>query len=134
MYLVFIFIGLLGIFYAIYVISSLSDFQKKGIEVNGTILSYDSDYEGYRTPIIEFTTLNGIEIENKPKYYSSSDLGKVIKLDKNINSTITILYDPKFPERFIIKDEVTFSHIGIIFLTILSLVSLAIGIFKFIYM
>ena len=131
MFVFFLIIGLLGFLYGIYYLSSLNELQKNGIEIDGIIISYESTGEGYQTPVIYFKTLNGEEIQKKPYFHSSSDLNKFIVYDNNINKKVTVIYNPKKPKIFAIKNDVM-NYLGIFFLIIVSFVFLVVGVFNFI--
>lgn len=96
-------LGTFSLFYAIYSISSLIQINKNGIENLGKIVSYESDDEGYKTPVIEFQISEGENFIGKPFLHTSSDLDKFQSYQKNINKTIKIIYDPSDPEKFILK-------------------------------
>ncbi|MEP7169252.1 MAG: DUF3592 domain-containing protein [Bacteroidota bacterium] len=101
----FLMLGTLLLFLAISSLSFLSQINKNGIESFGKIVSYESDNEGYKTPVIEFLSTEGKKITGKPLLHTSSDLDKFQSYQKNINKTIKIRYDPESPEKFIIKDN-----------------------------
>ncbi|WP_438967249.1 hypothetical protein [Flavobacterium sp.] len=114
-------------------ISSLSFFDyinKNGIKTNGKILSYESDEDGHKTPIIEFKTFDGKFVSKKPHYYASTDLSFFKTYQNNINQIVEIIYSPKKPEMFVIKSEKNFNYGSIIFMLIISLIFLGIAIGK----
>ena len=114
-------------------LSSLSFFdhiKKKGIKTTGRILSYESDEDGHKTPIIEFKTLEGKFITKKPYYYASTDLSIFKNYKNNINKNVEIIYSPKKPEKFVIKSEKSFNYGSLIFMIIISLIFLGIAIGK----
>ena len=132
MFVFFIIIGLLGFIYGLYSINALNSLHKNGIEVDGIILSYESDWEGNQIPIILFKTLDDEEIHKKPNYYSSSDLGKFIVYDNNIQKKVAIIYHPKNPRIFAVKDE-EMNYLGIIFLLVVGFILIIIGIINYLY-
>lgn len=79
--------------------------DKNGIECLGTIVSYESDEEGYKTPVIEFQTTEGKNLIGKPHLHTSTDLDKFQSYKKNIGKIIKIIYDSENPEKFILKDN-----------------------------
>jgi hypothetical protein len=99
----FLMLGTLIVFYGIYSISFLIQINKNGIENLGRIVSYQSDDEGYKTPIIEFQISEGKNFIGKPFLHTSSDLDKFQSYQKNINKTIKIIYNPTDPEKFVLK-------------------------------
>lgn len=64
----FFIVGSLVFSYGIESLLFLNYITKSGIESIGKIKSYESDDEGYKTPIIEFTTLEEQRISAKPYY------------------------------------------------------------------
>lgn len=125
----FIIIGLLMLLYGIQYFLFFKNIQKNGIETKGRILSYQSDNEGYKTPIIEFKTLENLEVKKEPYYYWSTDLSKFKSYKNNINESVSILYDPKSPEKFIILKESKSNYVSVIFLGIFALIFITIGVF-----
>ena len=101
----FIIGGILIFNYGCSILIFLSYIKKHGIETIGKILSYESDEEGYKTPIIEFKTLEGISLTKKPYYYASTDLSRFRTYKNNVNQNVTIIYSLKNPEKFVIKTE-----------------------------
>lgn len=101
-------LGVVALFYAISSILSLNKMNKYGIENSGKIISYESDDEGYKTPIIEYQIDEGINFTGKPFLHTSSDLDKFQSYHRNINKSIKIIYDPDSPEKFILKDNYNF--------------------------
>lgn len=125
----FIIVGLCGFIYSLFTISSINDLEKNGIQVSAKIISYESDHEGYKTPIISFKTQEGDEIQKEPNYYSSSDLNKIKNHKKDINKTVQIKYNPKNPEIFMLKDDIMTFIIHILLLVVCS-VFIIIGVFN----
>ena len=125
----FIILGLFVLLYGIQYFLFFKNIQKNGIETNGKILSYQSDNEGYKTPIVEFKTLENIEVKKEPHYYWSTDLSKFRTYKNRINESVSVLYDPKFPEKFIIAKDNQSNYISLLFLGIFALIFIAIGVF-----
>ena len=107
-------LGSLFFYIGIVTINFLRRISKSGIQSTGTILSYESDDEGYKTPIVEFTTLTGEKIAEKPSVYASSDLSKIRTYNNLINQNIIILYDPENPKQFVISSEKEFNYFFLI--------------------
>jgi hypothetical protein len=107
----------------------LKRISKIGIDWTGTIIEYQSDGDGYKTPLIEFTTIKGDVIREKPIVYASTDLSKVRTYSKSINQPVQILYDPDDPKKFVLKNEKDFNYTEfIIFILVgLSFVGLSIS-------
>lgn len=116
----FLMMGTLALYYAIYSFSFLIRINKNGIEKHAKIVSYESDKEGYKTPIIEFEISEGINFTGKPFLHTSSDLDKFQSYQRNLNKTIKIIYNPNDPEKFILKDN--FNYFGLIILIVVGLV------------
>ena len=89
---------ILGLVFLIFSIESYK-FNKyiylKGVKCSAKILTYESDYEGHKTPIIEFKIASGEIISEKPYFYASTDLSKIRTYKNKINQNVNILYDPK---------------------------------------
>ena len=66
--------------------------------------------------------INGKKILRKPYYYLSTDLSKLKTYRNKIDKLITIVYNPKDPEKFIIKSEKGFNYFSLIFSVIIGLV------------
>lgn len=124
----FIIIGLVILLYGIQYFLFFKNIQKNGVETKGRILSYQSDYEGYKTPIIEFKTLESLEVKKEPYYYWSTDLSIFRSYKNHINEFVSILYDPKFPEKFIILRERKSNYVSVVFLGIFALIFITIGV------
>jgi hypothetical protein len=116
----FLMLGTLLLFFAIQSLLFLIKINKNGIENHGKIVSYESDEEGYKTPIIEFQISQGKTFTGKPYFHTSSDLDKFKSYNKNINKTIKIIYNPDHPEKFILKDNS--SNFAVILLIIAGLI------------
>lgn len=94
--------------------------NKYGIENLGKIVSYESDDEGYKTPIIEYQIDEVRSFTGKPFLHTSSDLDKFQSYHRNINKTIKIIYDPDDPKKFILKEN--FNFFGLILMIIVGLI------------
>lgn len=109
---------LLGLLFLIYSIAGyifLDNIHKNGIESIGKIVSYKSDEEGHKTPIIEYQTADGKNFRGEPFIHGSSDFDKFGPYLQTINTKIAILYSVKSPENFVIKERKSNSAILIIF-------------------
>lgn len=123
-----IIVGSLLLYYGIDTLLFLNYISENGIESLGKILFYESDVENYKTPVIEFKTLEEELIKGKPYYYASTDLSKFISYKNATNKNITILYCSETPENFVLKTEKDFNYgtiilmmiIGLLFITIAS--------------
>ena len=115
-------------FYGIHYYKFLININQNGIESVGKILQYKRDDEGYKTPIVKFETKEGLEIETEPYYYASTDLSKFRTYNKNINKTVTVIYEPNKPKRFIIKSESNFNYISLLFMSLGGIIFLIVAI------
>ena len=89
----------------------LRKISKTGIDWTGNIIEYQSESDGHKTPLIEFTTMTGNIIREKPFVYASTDLSKIRTYSNFINQTVPILYDPDDPKKFVLKNEKGFNYI-----------------------
>ena len=101
--------------------------QKNGIKSIGKILSYESDEDGHKTPTIEFKTKKGNQIKKKPYYYASTDLSKIKTYKNKINESVSVLYDKKNPEKFVIETERDFNYFSLILIILVGVVFLTVG-------
>ena len=102
--------------------------NKNGIHSVGKIVFYESDSDGYKTPMVEFTSQNGMQVREKPYFYASTDLSKIRTYKKDIDKPIDILYDPKSPEKFVLGKERNFNSFGLIFMALVGLIFFTVGI------
>jgi hypothetical protein len=87
-----------GIFSALF----FKRLKHKGIRCSGKIASYQTDEQGNKVPIVEFTTTNGETIKKKPSGFVSTNSSRFQQLiDKNVE----VLYNPDNPTKFIIENE-----------------------------
>lgn len=119
LFLIFMFVKpalcflLLGTFFSYFgfeAIRFLKTIPKKGIEWTGNIVEFQSDSDGHKTPLIEFTTMSGDLVREPPFVYASSELSKIRTYDNLINQSVPILYDPDDPKKFVLKTEAGFSY------------------------
>ena len=89
----------------------LKKIKKTGIDWTGNIVEYQSDSDGHKTPLIEFTTMTGDIIREKPFVYASTDLSKIRTYKNFIDQPVPILYDPDNPKKFVLKNEEGFNYI-----------------------
>jgi len=122
-----IIVGSLLLYYGIDSLLFLNYINKNGIESLGKILFYESDEENYKTPVIEFKTLEEELIKGKPYYYASTDLSKVRSHKNDINKKITILYCSESPENFVLKTEKDFNYGTLILMMIIGLLFISIA-------
>lgn len=121
-------LGTLVFYYGINSLIFLNYIKKNGIESLGEILLYESDEDGYKTPIIEFKTLKGELIKQKPYYYASTDFSIFRTYKNDINKKITVLYSEENPKKFVIKTEKDFNIGSVILMIIIGLFFLGLSI------
>ena len=124
----FLILGSLATFIGIQSWVFIVDIKKNGIESIGKILFYESDEDGYKTPRIEFKTKNGNHIKKKPYYYASTDLSEFRTYKNKINDSVSILYDKKNPEKFVLGNERNFNYFSLILIILVGIVFLTVGI------
>ncbi|MES2544749.1 MAG: DUF3592 domain-containing protein [Bacteroidota bacterium] len=114
-------IGTLVLYISITALLFLNKIKKIGVNRIGNIIDYKSDGEGYKTPIIEFTTITGEEIREEPFVYVQTDLSKIRFYKNSIKQSVAILYDPEEPKKFVLKNENWFSNIAFIICLLVGL-------------
>ena len=119
--LCFLILGTLFSYVGFETLKFLSSIKKRGIEWTGNIIEYQSDSDGQKTPLIEFTTMTGDIIKEKPYVYSSTDLSKIRTYNNLINQSVPILYDPDDPKKFVLKNEEGFNYIVLVFIILAGL-------------
>ena len=117
--LCFLILGSLVSYVGFEAIGFLRKIAKKGIDWTGNIIEYQSDSDGYKTPLIEFTTMAGDLVREKPFVYGSTDLSKLKTYKNSINQSVPILYDPDNPKRFVLTKDREFNYV-IFFIFILG--------------
>lgn len=100
--------------------------KKNGIRHSGKIVSYEND-RGYKTPVIAFETKEQ-HIEQTPQLHVSSDLDKFRSFKKNIGKTVSLLYDPKNPEKFILANKGESIYFGLILVFLVGVVFIIVGV------
>lgn len=109
--LCFLLLGMLISYIGFAAILFLKKITKTGVDWMGKIIEYQSDSDGHKTPLIEFTTLTGDTIREKPFVYASTDLSKIRTYKNLIDQSVPILYDPDDPKKFVLKNEEGFNYI-----------------------
>jgi hypothetical protein len=92
------------------VASFLKKIERSGVDCTGNIVEYDSNSDGLIMPLIEFTTMTGEFVKEKPFVYASTELIKMRTNNKFIDQPVSILYDPDDPKKFILKNEEGFNY------------------------
>lgn len=70
----------------------------------------------------------GQNIKQIPQLHFSSDIDKFTSYKKNIGKTVSILYDPKNPEKFIIASKNDSSYFGLFFTILVGIIFIIVGI------
>jgi hypothetical protein len=104
-------VGSLVFYMGIMAVGFLKKIQNKGVEGVGRILSYQVGNRGYKTPIIEFTPVNGETVTAKPFLYASTDLSKIRSYSNTTDTEIVVRYDPDDPNKFVLDGERSFNYI-----------------------
>jgi len=99
--------------------------KKNGVLHNGEIVSYEND-RGYKTPVIAFETSEQ-HIKQRPRLYVSSDLDKFRSYKKNIGKTVSLLYDPRNPEKFILVNKGESIYFGLILVFLVGVAFIIVG-------
>ena len=110
----FLILGTLITYIVFDAIIFLKKVAKEGIAWTGNIIEYQSISDGHKTPIIEFTTMTGDLIREKPFVYTSTDLSKIRTYKNLIDHTVPILYDPDDPKKFVLKNKLGFNYVVLI--------------------
>jgi hypothetical protein len=124
----FLMLGSLIFYIGIKSILFLKRIQEKGITCTGKILSFQADRKGYKTPVVEFTPVEGGSIAEKPFIYASTDLNKIRSYKKMIDKEVLILYDPGDPKKFILADEKHFNYFVFVLLILAGLAFITLSI------
>lgn len=103
-------LGILISYIGFAAITFLKKISRIGIDWTGIIVQYQSDSDGHKTPLIEFTTMTGDIIREKPFVYASTDLSKIRTYRNSIDQPVPILYDPDDPKKFVLKNEKGFNY------------------------
>ena len=112
--LCFLIVGILGSCYVAFSSLHFKKIQNKGIECTGKIVSFQITNGGYKTPVIEFTTLEGQNVIATPYVYMST---KVTAIDNEI----LVAYDPDNPKKFILRKETASNYFAIILCSLICL-------------
>lgn len=114
--LCFLIVGILGFCYVAFSSLHFKKIQNKGIECTGKIVSFQFTNGGYKTPVVEFTTLQGQNVIATPYVYMSTKV-----TDKMIDNEVLVAYDPDNPKKFILKKETASNYFAIILCSLICL-------------
>jgi hypothetical protein len=112
--LCFLSAGILGFCYVAFSSLHFKKIQNKGIECTGKIVSYQVTSSGYKTPVIEFNTLDGQTVIATPYVYMSAKVTAIRFHDKIIDNEVLVAYDPNNPKKFILKNATASNYLAII--------------------
>lgn len=109
----------------------LNKIHDRGIESVGRILSYVRN-KSYKTPVVEFTPVDGDIVTAEPFIYVSTDLSKIRSYNTMMDMEVLVLYDPKDPKKFVLAGEKNSNYIFffIIILVGLGFIVLSVCIFS----
>jgi hypothetical protein len=127
----FFIIGALLFYVSFDALVFLKEIQQKGIETSGRVLSFQTDRNGHKTPIVEFTPIGRRVITGKPFIYSSTDLSKLRSYKKNIDKDVLILYHPDDPKKFVLSNEKGFNYFVFSVLTLAGLAFIILSVCSF---
>lgn len=100
--LLFSWLGLTGIWV-------MNTIQKKGVESTGRIFSFETDSDGDKTPLVEFTAREtGQVIREKPFVYTTSDLSSYARM---AGTDVPIRYNPDDPTQFMLGTDPTWKYV-----------------------
>ena len=91
----FILLGGILLFLSVKSMVMIEKLKKKGREQLGKYVDFNSDYKGYKTPVIEYKTHTGEVIQQEPQYYVSTDLDRFRSYRDKIGTPVKIIYDPE---------------------------------------
>jgi hypothetical protein len=114
--------SLLGLYILAETIFILKNIRNEGIECYGKIVKYNTDSDGDKTPVVEFTTKKGETIKEEPLTYSSINIVEIFSRSKEINKPVLIKYNPEDPKYFILVNENNYFAMFIGLLVILTFV------------
>ena len=112
--LCFLIAGILGLCYIAFSSLHFKKIQNKGIECTGKVVSYQVTNGGYKTPVIEFNTLDGETVIATPFVYISVKVPIIRFHEKMIDNEVLVAYDPDNPKKFILKNETASNYFAII--------------------
>jgi hypothetical protein len=125
--LCFLLLGVLIVYMSLEAIIFLNKMATKGIACTGIIIEYQSDSDGDKIPLVEFTTIAGDLISGNPYVSASTSLSKVKAAKGSIQDTVSILYDPKDPKKFEVVNDRRNNYAILILFLLLGLLSLLLG-------
>jgi hypothetical protein len=126
--LCFLILGTLISYLGLASVIFLKKITKSGIEWTGNIIEFQSDSDGYKTPLIEFKTMEGEIIREKPFIYASTDLSKIRSYSNYIDQSVPILYDQDDPKKFVLKNEESFNYVVFILFILVGIFFVGISI------
>lgn len=126
----FLFFGILMVCYGIINLIYVNYFVKNGVESVGEIVSYKLVADEFLTPIIEFNTLKGETIKQKPCFFADLDFFLFRALRNEKSKRITVIYNERNPEKFVIKTN-RFLNVDSVLIILLGLFFLVLSIWYF---
>ncbi len=126
--LCFLLLGSIFIYLSIESMLFAKKMHSGGIVTEGTIMCFEIDGEGDKTPIVEFTSNDGFFVKEKPFIYTSTDLDSMKDYKAMIGRKTIVIYDPSNPKKFVIEKEKDFSYGILIFCTIIGFMCVIVSI------
>lgn len=124
--LCFLILGTLVSYASLNAILFLKHIANNGIDCTGKIVEYQSDSDGDKTPLIEFTTRSGKLIRETPYVYTYTFSSFSFK--DSVNQAVPILYDPEDPKKFVLNNERKFDYAAFIIFILLGVFFVGLGV------
>jgi len=122
----FMILGLMFIYGALNTFYMLKDLENFGMDCEANIVGFEKDSDGDKIAIIEFVTLDGLEINGKLHGTFSAYFGPFKYSDNPQLGKIMIRYNTKSPEQFIRKGKEGTNYFIMAVLLILGIVLIAV--------
>jgi Protein of unknown function (DUF3592) len=119
--------GMVWAYLFYYWLSSLKKITRTGIECTGNLVGIETDMEGDKSPVVEFTTLNGENVRGQPFSNEAIDQSKLRSYNSSINEEVPILYDPDKPEKFVLGYNRNVNHVIPVIFMLMGLFFVVIG-------
>jgi len=94
----------------------------------GRILFFQADSDGDKTPIVEFTPIDGELTTGKPTLHGSIDINKIRSYKNMTEGEVPVLYDPDDPKKFILIGENGFNYFASVIIVLVGLGIIIVGI------
>ena len=121
-------LGSAAVYIGIKALIFMQKIQKKGIKCMGRILFFQADSDGDKTPIVEFTPIDGERTTGKPTLHGSIDINKIRSYKNMTEGEVPVLYDPDDPKKFILIGENGFNYFASVIIVLVGLGIIIVGI------